>query len=454
MNEMQLIVIGGVALYFLIMIFIGFKASKNQSDQSFSIGERQVGFIPTIGSLASSSRDGTGAVFWVGFGITVGYGGLWLAFGFLAGFCVYIILGPKIRKRSIELKAITVGEIIRQSIGALTEKLSAIVIVIFSLLIIAIQLYISGSLLSQVLDIPSWVGVLSVVTIVGFYLFWGGYSTVVKTDTIQFFLILSLVLIPFFIAPNKEDVTNFTSLFTLPVIDQAALFLIGFFYTLSSADTWQRLFSAKSDKVIRWSFPLAGVAFIAMTLSLIWLGMGAKDLLPEDINYSQALFLLFEQDALPHWVIAYIAIVVMAISMSSLDTFCYLFASSTVKNFLPTYKISPKNYIRISRVLMVGALILMSALALTISDVIQFLFNAASLLFVLTPIYIALGLGWFKASKRLDIMITISILVSVFVYGAMFMRGDLENMIMLIVPIFVSSIFVLLSVIFSRFVRR
>lgn len=455
MEIVQYIVLGGIALYFLIMIIIGLIASKNQSHEGFVIGSRNVGLIPTIGSLASSLRDGTGAVFWIGFGITVGYGGLWLGFGVAAGYLLYSIIGPRIRKQAEELNAITVGEIIRNTIGAITEKFSALLVIIFSFVIIAIQLYVSGNIFAEVLQIEAWIGVMSVACVVGLYLFFGGYSTVIKTDAIQFFLIISFLVIPFFVPPTSADIMNFRSLFTLSVTDQIALFGIGIFFILSSADTWQRVFSAKNNKVIYFGFPIAGVIFLLMTLSLIWLGMGAKGALIGEIDENRALFDLFTQNALSPWILSYIAIVVMAITMSTLDTYCYLLAASLTKNIIKKERTADRiTYIRVTRIIMLFTLISMSVLALMISDVIQFLFNAASLLFILAPVYFTVGLGWFKRSKKLDAFISLSMIISTVVYITMFVRGDLDNMIMLMIPVALNSALILISLLGQRFLKR
>jgi SSS family solute:Na+ symporter len=188
---------------------------------------------------------------------------------------------------------------------------------------------------------------------------------------------------------------------------------------LSSADTWQKLFAARSDRVIRVWFPVSAIFLIIMSVSLIWLGMISKGLLPSTTESGEVLFQLFHQRALPTALLAFLGVVVMAITMSTLDTFCYLFSSSVAKNFLSS-KITdnPKKYIRFSRFTMLGTLIVSSIFALTINNVIQTIFSAGSLLFILAPLYVAVGFGWLAKTKRSDAMVSISMLLSVCVYLA------------------------------------
>lgn len=441
MTPTQIIILSAISVYFAAMILIGLIASRNQSHDGFVIGSRDVGYIPTIGSLASSFRDGMGVVFWFGFGATAGYGGLWLIVGAVAGLFLYALIGPRVRELAKKHDYITIGEMIRARIGVVSEKTTALIVIAFALAYIAIQLFVSGNLFATVLGIEAWIGVVSVAVVVGFYLFFGGYSTVVKTDAIQFFLIISLILVPFFFQPGKEDVMNIGTLFSQSVDFQWGIGLLGFFLVLGSADTWQRVFSARNDKVIRASFPLAGVMLGIMTLSLIFLGLAAKPYLGENIAAEKAFFLIFEGDYIPSWLLAYIAVVVMAICMSTLDTMCYLTAATIGKNFMPPRVTERREqYVLLSRIVMVVILIAMSVLALTISDVIQFLFNASSLLFILAPVYLAVALGLpHRKHRETDVLITLSVVASTIIYLFLFVNGYFDGSLMMtMIPVGVS----------------
>ena len=71
---------------------------------------------------------------------------------------------------------------------------------------------------------------------------------------------------------------------------------------------------------------------------------------------------------------------------------------------------------------------------------IETVFSASSLLFILAPLYVAVGFGWLKKTARLDAMVSISMLVSACVYLVMFLRGDFANMLMLMVPVLVNTV--------------
>ena len=441
-DSLQVVVIASIGVYFLAMLALGWQSHKAHAREEFIIGNRDVGYLPTVGSLSASFRDGMGIVLWIGFGLTIGYGGLWMIIGGMAGLVVCSIFGPSVRTRAIEQGAITVGELIRSTVGPITEKTTAIIVLIFSLVVISIQLYISGNLFAEVIDFASWIGIFSVV--VGTYLLLGGYGNVIKTDQIQFFLIISIIALPFFVDLSDKRMLDLSSLFMPPAVDMFAMFLLGFFYVLSSGDVWQKMFSARNEQVIKIGFPVSGVCLLLMTLGLIWLGMASKELLAGEIAQHSGLYELFGQQVLPIWLLAFLAVMIMAITMSTLDTFCYLFASSLAKNIIPEKLTKEQDdYIRISKLIMATVLIVAASLALTISDVIQFLFKGASLMFILVPLYLLVGFGRNTGHKKLDTRLSVAVAISVAVYVILFARGDFTNMIMLVVPVAINSILIM-----------
>ncbi len=452
MDYTQTLILGCIVVYFIVMICIGLYASRNQSYTGFVIGSRDVGYIPTIGSLAASFRDGTGVIFWFGFGLTAGYGGLWFFLGAIVGLFFYAWIGPRIRDMAEKNEYITIGEIIRNKVGVVTERSTALIIIIFSLMVIAIQLYVSGNIFSTILGVESWIGIVSVALVVCFYLFLGGYSCVIKTDAVQFFIILSLIFVPFFFTPSSAQVLNFESIHSLGTINEIALTLIGLFFVLSSADTWQRVFSARNAKVIRRAFPISAIFLLIMTFSLIFLGMASKPFLGENVDTSTVFFQIFTGDFIFPWLQAYIAVVVMAVCMSTLDTFCYLTSATIAKNYLPERVTSTRDsYIKLSRIVMVFILAFMSVLAVTISDVILFAFNAMSLLYILAPVYILSATGILKnKSRMIDYLITISISISCLVYIYMFVNNYFAEMIMTMVPVAVNILLITTILIYNK----
>lgn len=435
-KQPSLIIISLVA-YFLILLYIGFK-SKNQNKQEFIIGSRQVGILPTIGSLASGFRDGAGLILWMGMAFSIGYGGLWIIFGIMLGLILLALIGKKVRNIAEKKDFITVGDMVASNVGTITEKVISLIVLIFSALYIAIQIFIISNLFERILNIsPIW-GASITVFVVGFYVMIGGYSTVVKTDVFQFFLVISLLVVPFFLHPSVSDIKKVETLFSLPLFDRIGMFGMGFFYVFSGAEIWQRIFSSKNSKVISISFPASALFLLIMTITLIFIGYGAKNIIDTNTLPNDVFFTLFESNFISKYLLAFIGVAVIAISMSTLDTFAYLFSSTFLQNIKKKYNNSQKQYVLSTRITIFILLILMSILALTISDIIQFLFNSVSLMFIISPILVFSALDFFKPSLKLDLFISTILIICVSIYVYMLTNNLFENFMMNLIPAILS----------------
>lgn len=427
MSPTQITTLIILCLYFAMLVILNWMGQRKQTADQYAIGARNVGYVATTGTLAAGIRDGAGIILWISFGYTQGYGGLWLIAGLFLAFCLIALFGPRVRRLSVERDYLTINQMLRDDIGLYTEKLATFMMLVIALLVMSMQIYVAGNFFSSLLRQPEWVGMVGIATVVGAYLFAGGYHAVIRTNTIQFFWVISLIIIPFLIPPAKADITNYASITSMGTQTSIALFLIGLLYPLVGGDVWQHIFSARNDRVIRWGFPMAGPALLIMTLSLIFLGFGIKTYMP-DADPKTALFDFYQAELISPYILSYVAIVVVAITTSALDSQAYLFISTAIKNVAPPSVSKDRaSYVRWARVTLIGSMLFTTLIALTISDVVQFLFEAIGLLYVLGPVFVFAGLGWFKRSTLADRLVAIVIAVSSAIFVWLFANKILEN---------------------------
>lgn len=392
-----------IGLYLGILVVTGLWFGRKEAGQDFIIADRKVGIIPTAASLAASFRDGGGIVLWISAGFAASYANLWLLAGVLTCTMLLAWIGPRLRHEAKETGIITIQERVAHFIGPVTAKMSAAISLVFGMLIIAIQYHVTGNIFSEILNVPDYAGVIVVFAILTLYLLTGGYKSVIVTDTIQFFVMFSLILIPFFLDVPVEKMKNVQS-FIDGNENTLALFLLGNYYLLVSPECWQRIFSAKDDRTVRVGLPLTSLVLVIMTLSLIWLGMGAKEIFP-DIATDTAYSLIFQDT--PHiapWVLGYILVVFLSITMSTQSAACYSFVSTLAKIFFPHKTGHDRAYIKFSRVAMFICLMASGLISLTIHQIVQFLFDAVGFVTCLAPAYVlSVFISWFPAYHRLTV---------------------------------------------------
>lgn len=448
----EFIFLSAIILYVVALIYVGFHSARGQTSEGFVIGSRQVGPISTMGSLAASFRDGMGAVFWTGIAYTYGYGGLWLIYGVIAGLLFLAIVGPKIRDYAEANDFVTAGDFLKNKLGGASEKIVSLLFIVKSFLFVSIQLYVVGLICANVFGVEGYVGIIGAALIIFLYLYFGGYTSVVKTDALQFFMIMGLLIVPFFIQPDLSALTDLSTYNSMGWQSSLGLFIIGVFYVVAGADVWQRIFSAKNKKTIHIAFPSAGILLLVMTVTLIAIGYGLMGVVPGDLPPDEVLFALFKDLNLANpYIVAFMGVTIMAVSMSTLDTEAYVFTSSFVRNFLPSkYSEDRMAYVRISRSLIIFLLLGTSIISMAITDVIKFLFDAVSLVYVVAPLLIASLFNWAKPIPRQDVFLSASVIVAASVHIYLFMTEGFVNLLYNCIPLGVSVGLCAISIMMTR----
>lgn len=415
-------IISGFFLYFAALLIYIYQTSKKISEDNFVIGGRKIGVIGTLSSTAISIRDGGGIIFWIGTGFMTGYSSLWIIFGAALGYFTYPLFAHKARQIAKEKNYITAAALVRGQLGDNTAKVISYIILIFAVLVASIQLYVIGNLFSQVTTFPPYLTISVSASIVAIYLTWGGYESVVKTDIIQFFIVFALIAASLFLPLKSTDVLDIKSVISGTFSNGAWLFILGFFYAFCSPDVWQRIFSAKDDKTVKTAFPLVGPVMLILTLSLIFVGMAAKGILTGNIDTGNIFIELFSQRAYSDYFMVFLFVVMVSICMSTLDSMTYVFSSTIQEDIMKEdLKKDHGIYIKISQLIMISFLVMASIFALTISDVINYMFSAFTVVLLLGPIFAAIATGLlYKSEKNTDSVIASSLIICTAAHLIMF----------------------------------
>lgn len=438
------------------MIAVGLLSTRDQDHDGFVIGNRKVGLLATVASLGAGFRDVGFVTFWFMFSFLYGYGLFVTISGIIASSCILAIAAPKIRKRAGERNYITAGQMIEDGLGPISRYSSSVMILLISLLFSAAQLLVLGEIFSRTLDVPAYYTVPCVAFIVGFYLWAGGYGNVIKTDFIQFFVILSFVLLPFIIPVSAERLLDWKSAGSMGWIETLSMVFVFGISGFVNPDMWQRLFSAKDGKTIQWALPLSGVMLAVLTFGLVVLGMYAADVMPEEAP-DQLLYRFFELSILPPYVLAGIVLVLFSMGMSTLDTQIYLFTSTVLRDFMHT-RVKDKerqNYIFYSRVIITLALVFMCVLALFFENAITLLMGVIGGYGVTAPMFIIAAFGLIKTpGPWIDRSIAISVGLGFIVFIYMFVQNMFSaGFVYSLPPLLVSVICSVIVCLYYSFIR-
>jgi len=328
MNYVFLIALGIYLLIFLIISLLDMKGIKTFTDYAVA-GRVQGSFAVTMTLLATV----VGASTTIGICdtvYTIGFPGIWwLAFGAIGLILQSVFISGKVRATEAD----TLPDLAKITVGRGAELIIALIIVISWIGVIAGQLVAMNSLISFATGrSDTWLFVI-VSAVVIIYTLIGGQSSVVKTDKLQFIIIIvSSVLCCAYLYLVKGDATgnvatniellndNYT---TRNLLTQ--FFVIGGVYFLGP-DIISRNFISRDENTAKKSALIAGIGLFGFSLVITLIGMWIRyNVTPDQLADSKAL--MYIAGVLPKYISIPLIFGLLSAILSSTDT-CIINASS------------------------------------------------------------------------------------------------------------------------------
>ncbi len=202
---MELGTLISLALYFIVMLGIGFYAyKKSTSDVSgYMLGGRSLS--PSVAALSAGASDMSG---WMLMGLPgamyiSGMSSLWIAIGLVIGaFLNYLIVAPRLRTYTeVANDSITLPDFFENRFNDKSRMLrivSSVVIIVFFTLYTSSGIVAGGKLFESSFGLNYEVGLYVTAGVVVAYTLVGGFLAVSLTDFVQgCIMFIALVLVPF-----------------------------------------------------------------------------------------------------------------------------------------------------------------------------------------------------------------------------------------------------------------
>ncbi len=287
-----------IGLYALAMIGIGIASAffaKERDD--FLLAGRRLKFPMFFGCMAAMAVGGAVTVGGAQRGYTIGIAGLWVGGSLGLGL---IVLGVLISSKLAKLRALSINEVIERNYGTSARMLGAVLTIIYTVSLTVVQVIAMGSILALIFPgLTKQTAMIISGAVVVFYTFLGGMWAVTMTDIVQFVIktLGIIILVPIFLVLSKAhgDVPTLMSQLPAEHWDPWSLGFSGTLYWILlyvpglviGQDIWQRMFTARNEKIARTGTILAGVYSIFYGLAAVLLGMavlavGAKPETPSE----------------------------------------------------------------------------------------------------------------------------------------------------------------------------
>ena len=202
------LVIGVIVGYFLLLIIISRITSKGADSTAFFTGNRQSPwFIVAFGMIGASLSGVTfisvpgevGNSFFSYFQIVLGY--------LLGYFVIATVLLPLYYK----LKLVSIYTYLEQRFGFWSYKTGAFYFLLSRTIGASFRLFLVAGVLQvflfDALGVPFWVAVMVTIFLIWVYTYKGGIKTIVWTDTLQTFFMLTAAVVTFYIISKALNIS-------------------------------------------------------------------------------------------------------------------------------------------------------------------------------------------------------------------------------------------------------
>ncbi|MPS99383.1 MAG: sodium:solute symporter [Pseudomonas sp.] len=376
-----------VLIYAAGMLGLGWYGMRRaKTHEDYLVAGRNLGPTLYMGTMATTVLGGASTVGTVRLGYVHGISGFWLCAALGLGI---IALNLFLAKPLLRLKIFTVTQVLERRYNPMARQASAAIMLAYALMIGVTSTLAMGTVLQVLLDVPFWMALLFGGGVVVVYSTIGGMWSLTLTDIVQF--VIKTVGLMFILLPvclykaggwdtlvAKLPAASF-SWTTIGWDTIITYFLIYFFGILIGQDIWQRVFTARDEKVCQRAGTTAGVYCVLYGLACALIGMAAHVLMPDLANPNNA-FAEMIKSQLPDGIRGLLMAAALAAMMSTASAGLLAASTTLTEDLLPKLRGGKQSSLGVNRLftLLTGLVVL--AIALAVNDVISALTLAYNLL--------------------------------------------------------------------------
>ena len=339
-----------IVIYLVVIAYFAFRHVKVGDIDNYLVNNRNTGILPLVFTTLATFVGGGTSIGLMAMGYESGFAAIGIGIAYVIGFFIIARFAGKIRRTGAERNIYSFPEFLNKHYTNEAEKsfsrwfsvtVSGVNIFIFFFLLSA-QFVGMASLLKFAFDIGYLEAAIISCLVVIAYTALAGLSGVIITDTIQFIVIIIMIIF-IFIPGIMADTGNLSRLDELPdnFVDgtyYGILFLVGLPLFLAPSvivrmDIWQRLLAARSEKVARRVSIISGLGMLPFYILFPLVGMAlhlahADVVEPRDVAYH------FLASHSTPFVLGFAVVGLLSALMSSGDSFLNLIAISAVRDFV------------------------------------------------------------------------------------------------------------------------
>jgi len=412
-----LIIIGYIAL----LAYIALSAKKVSNTKDYLVGGQNLTTWQVASSITADVMGPSVIIFLFGLVLLFGTAGvgLYIVF-FITNFLMGYIAYSYHKKNKASSKEggviLTLSDFYKKQFGIKTEKLYAIISVLFAIGSIIAVYSLNLTVFKHFMKVDTVLATIISFGITISYVLFGGFRMLIKTDIIQLIIMLVLFL---FIALTIPTQIPYGEIFTPSSWFAGAFWMFApvlLFQNLAKPATWQPILGAKDAETAKKGFFYATGLFMVMVIPVIFAAFAIKGLYPELGGMDALLHTV--TNLYPSYIAPMVFIGLMAAFMSTVDTLMFYTATNISNNLIPKKWRQKYNSLTFLRIVMVITSAITVLIAMFVPSFTTFILAIVPLIGITA---IPLLLGSFVDTRGYDTGMALSLAIGVVVFAYLFM---------------------------------
>jgi len=339
-----------IVIYLVVIAWFAFRHVKVGDIDNYLVNNRNTATLPLVFTTLATFVGGGTSIGLMAMGYESGFAAIGIGVAYVIGFFIISRYAGKIRKIGHEKNIYSFPEFLNRNFTSEQEEVfskwfsatvSGVNIFIFFFLLSA-QFVGMASLLKFAFDIGYLEAAIISCLVVIAYTALAGLSGVIITDTIQFIVIIIMIIF-IFVPGIISDTAQLSRLDELPekFVDgtyYGILFLVGLPLFLAPSvlvrmDIWQRLLAARSEKVAKRVSIISGLGMLPFYIIFPLVGMALK-IVHTDVVEPKYVAYFFLENHSSTFVLGFAVVGLLSALMSSGDSFLNLISISAIRDFV------------------------------------------------------------------------------------------------------------------------
>ena len=338
-----------IIIYLAVIAWFAFRHVRKGDIDKYLVNNRNTKTLPLIFTTLATFVGGGTSIGLIAMGYESGFAAVGIGIAYVIGFFLVSFYAARIHSRGRKLNIYSFPEFLNRHYAtegspAFSRSFSAVVsgvnIFIFFFLLAA-QFVGMATLLKLAFNMAYLeAAILSCMMVIA-YTAIAGLSGVIITDSIQFIVILFMIVL--IIIPGiNADTTGLTRIAELPATflngtHYGWVFIVGLPIFLAPSvmvrmDIWQRLLAAKNEKVARRVTILSGLGMLPFYIIFPLVGMAVYITAGQALDPKETVWIFLESHTGP-FMLAFAVVGLLSALMSSGDSFLNLISISAVRDF-------------------------------------------------------------------------------------------------------------------------